>query len=89
MAKKSTKDKNKSENVSMKVRGIDFVPLLLGHAHVGKATNAQQKLLIEELCVRGIVFDAKENIVKINPMSITQEHSNATMMEMKKHVQKH
>ena len=44
---------NKIENASMKIRGIDYVPLLVGQVQVGKVTSTQRELLIEEIHMRG------------------------------------
>ena len=69
----------------MRVRGIDFAPLLLRHAQIGKVTNVQRKLMIEESCLRGIDVNDNEKVAKTKTMFITHEHPNETSIEVKKH----
>ena len=67
----SAKDENEAENASMKVRGIDCAPLLSGHVQIGKITNVQRELAIEELFLRGIVVNSKEQIAKMKAMILS------------------
>ena len=60
----------------MKIRGIDHAPLVSRQAQVGKVTNAQRELLIEELHVREIVINANELVTKMKSMLIDHEYPN-------------
>ena len=75
---------SKAERTSMKIRGIYCAPLLAGQVQVGKVTNDQRVLLIEELHVRGIVVSAKKLIAKMKSVLIDYEHPNPKNEEVKK-----
>ena len=61
-----TKDKTKRDNAAMQITDVNYAPMMEGNAQIGNAHNNQRKLLIEELCLRGITVDPKEIITEIN-----------------------
>ena len=67
----------------MKIRSIDCTPLLVGQVQVGKATNSQRELLVEELHVRRIVVNANELIVKMKSVLIDHGYPNPKNEEVK------
>ena len=65
----------------MKIRHTHHTPLLLRQAHIGKVTNAYRRLLIEELCPRGIVVQRMELITKTKAIVISRECPNPIKKE--------
>ena len=69
------KDKLLRENVTMKVNNVYCVPLTLGKVQIGKVTNAQRELLLEELCLYRVLVDEKKKITILKQILMKNEHS--------------
>jgi hypothetical protein len=80
----AAKNKNKSKNTSMKIRGIDYMPLLLGQAQIGVVTNAYRELVIKELHLRSINIDRKELIAKMKALLTSNKYPNPKNDQEKK-----
>ena len=60
----------------MNIRGINSAPLFLVQACAGKVPSVYQKLVIEELHLRGIVAQRTELITKTKVVAIAHEYPN-------------
>jgi hypothetical protein len=77
-------NKEKRDNTAMQVKGVHYTPLILGKVQLGKITNAQRELLIEELKMRNITVSRNELITKMKAMLIADEHPNTSDEKLKK-----
>ena len=60
----------------MRETRVEHYPILIGKVKIGKITNAQWELSIEELHLHCIVVERKELITKMKSTLITNEYPN-------------
>ena len=68
------KDKTKRDNAMIKVGGIHFTPLLEGKVQLDLVYNTQRELLLEELFLREIIVNQKEQITKLKEYLMRNEY---------------
>ena len=49
----------------MAITSIEYTPLLLGQVQISTMHSSQRELLVEELIMRGINSESKEQITKL------------------------
>ena len=69
----------------MAITGIEYTPLLLGQVQIGTMRSSQRELLVEELIIRGINSELKEQITKLKQKLIDHEHLNIANTNIKKY----
>ena len=69
----------------MAITSIEYTSLLLEQAQIGTMHSSQRELLVEELIMRGINSEPKEQITKLKQKLIDNKHPNITNINIKRY----